>query len=133
LVAASALTAFLLLAPFIPGSIAQALTTTLWILVALLIVLHFIGGILWYRHAGYAHNPAMLLVRQGGYSQVTTAIPRRKIQWAATRQNPLQRRARLATILVVTAAGISGTSLSLRDLAVDDAYAYLDWLRPRSV
>jgi putative membrane protein len=127
----SGITIFLNLASFVPARVAQPVIVVLWSLAALLTLLQFIGGILWYRHAGFAYNPTMLLIRQGGYSQVTTVVPRRKMQWGATRQNPLQRIADLATVSVVTAAGVGGTSLSLRDWKLADAYAFLDWLRPR--
>jgi uncharacterized membrane protein YdbT with pleckstrin-like domain len=74
----------------------------------------------------------MLLIRQGGYSQTTTVVPRRKIQWGATQQNPLQRLAGLATVSVTTAAGVGGTRLSLRDLELADADACLAWIRPHT-
>jgi putative membrane protein len=128
---ASGVMTFLNLAPGVPVRVAQVVTPALWSLAGLLVVLQLIGGILWYRHAGFVHNRTMLLIRQGGYSQVTTVVPRQKIQWGVTRQNPLQRSGGLATISAVTAAGVGGTSVSLRDLKLTDAYAFLDWLRPR--
>jgi putative membrane protein len=128
---AAGVTVFLNLAAFMSSSVTEVLILALWILVAVLIARHFVGAILWYRHAGFAWSSTILLVRQGKYSQVTTIVPRRKIQWAATRQNPLQRLAKLATISAVTAAGVGGTELFLRDLTYTDAETYLDWLRPR--
>jgi putative membrane protein len=123
-------TVTLLLIPSIPERIKGPILLTLCILLAVLSLLHIVGSVLWYRHAGYAYNSRMLAVRQGSYGMVTTVVPRRKIQWAATRQNPLQRLAGVATITAVTAAGSGGTILALRDLAAEEADAYLDWLRP---
>jgi putative membrane protein len=107
------------------------LLIALWSLVAVLVVLHLIGSILWYRHAAYAYNPAMLTIRKGSYGMVTTVIPRKKIQWAAVRQNPFQRLSRVASISATTAAGVGGTATDLRDVAVDEADLFMDWIRPR--
>jgi uncharacterized membrane protein YdbT with pleckstrin-like domain len=117
------------LAP-VPAALAGPVLIPLWILVALLIALHSLGSVLWYRHGAYAYDPGMLIIRQGGYSQVTTIIPRRKLQWAFTRQNPFQRLAGVATICAYTAAGTGGTATMLRDLRASEAAAYLDWVRP---
>jgi putative membrane protein len=129
--AALGVTVLASLAPFLSPRVAWTVPIALWILVLILVVLQLVGGILWYRHAGYACNAGMLLIRQGGYSQVTTIVPRHKIQWAATRQNPFQRLSGLATLIATTAAGVKGTAVSLRDLRLEDAYACLDWIRPR--
>ena len=72
-----------------------------------------------------------LVVRTGVFGQRTTVLLRKKIQWAASRQNPLQRWNKLASISAVTAAGTSGTTTRLRDLNEEEADAYLDWIRPR--
>jgi putative membrane protein len=107
------------------------LLIALWSLVAVLVALHLIGSILWYRHAAYGYNPAMLTIRKGSYGMVTTVIPRKKIQWAAVRQNPFQRLSRVASISATTAAGVGGTATDLRDVAVDEADLFMDWIRPR--
>jgi putative membrane protein len=124
-------TLFLTLSELAPANTARAIVITLWALVAVLGLLHLIGSVLWYRHAAYAYNTGMLTVRQGAYGMTSTVIPRRKIQWAATRQNPFQRLSKVMTISATTAAGTSGTTLVLRDLSEAEASAYLDWLRPR--
>jgi putative membrane protein len=126
----AAITALFLLFSSAPDAINQMILVTLWILLALLSLLGIIGSILWYRHAAYAHNLRVFTVRQGSYGMVTTIVPRRKIQWAATLQNPLQRFSGVATISATTAAGTGGTTLTLRDVAADEANEYLDWLRP---
>jgi putative membrane protein len=121
----------LLFIPLDSLSLVPALPLALGSLALALFILHLIGAVLWYRHAAFAYNRNMLVLRQGGYSQTTTIIPRHKIQWAATLQNPWQRLARVATISVTTAAGIGGTQTRLRDLGFDDAAAYFEWVRPR--
>jgi putative membrane protein len=113
------------------GSAAGPILIALWSLAAALIVLFLIGSILWYRHAAYAYNPVMLTIRKGSYGVVTTVIPRKKIQWGAARQNPFQRLSRVASISAVTAAGVEGTAIELRDLALDEADGFIDWMRPR--
>ncbi len=108
------------------------LVTSIWILFALLTVGRFIGALLWYRHAAYAYNDRMLTLRSGYFSVTTTIIPKRRIQWAQTKQNPFQRFANVASIQAVTAAGVGGTKTTLRDLLEDEANAYLDWVRPKT-
>jgi putative membrane protein len=102
----------------------------LWVLVAILFVLQLMGALLWYRHSAYAHNPAMLTIRQGGYGLTTRVIPRHKVQWVSTGQNPLQRLARVSSISAFTAAGVGGTKTMLRDLESEEADRFIDWLRP---
>jgi putative membrane protein len=115
----------------VPDDIRIPSLIALWVLFGILAVLHIIGAILWYGHAGYAYNATMLAIRQGFFGLVTTVIPRHKIQWAQMRQNPFQRLSRVASITAVTAAGVGGTSTRLRDLALDEADAFIEWVRPR--
>ncbi|MDR1449104.1 MAG: PH domain-containing protein [Propionibacteriaceae bacterium] len=109
---------------------AAVITSTVWVLVSALLLLHLAGSVLWHRHAAYAYGSGRLVIRRGAYAQTTTIIPRRKIQWSATAQNPFQRRSKVANIAATTAAGIAATTFSLRDVAAEDAAAYLDWTRP---
>ncbi len=102
----------------------------LWGILVLIIIGRTIGSILWYKNAAYSYNKTMLLIRQGFYGRITTIIPRNKIQWAQTKQNPIQKMSNVANIVAVTAAGVSGTKTSLRDLDAEEASAYLDWIRP---
>jgi putative membrane protein len=103
----------------------------LWISLVLMIIGRTIGAIMWYKNAAYSYNKTMLLIRQGFYGRTVTIIPRNKIQWAKTRQNPIQKMSSVASITAVTAAGIGGTKTKLRDLDAEEASAYLDWVRPR--
>jgi putative membrane protein len=114
------------------GSAVGPILIALWSLVVALIALFLIGSILWYRHAAYAYNPVMLTIRKGSYGVVTTVIPRRKIQWGSARQNPFQRLSQVASISAVTAAGVGGTAIGLRDLALDEADRFIDWMRPHN-
>ncbi|MDR3037569.1 MAG: PH domain-containing protein [Coriobacteriales bacterium] len=115
----------------VPDDIRIPSLIALWVLFSILAVLHIIGAILWYGHAGYAYNATMLAIRQGFFGLVTTVIPRHKIQWAQMRQNPFQRLSRVASITAVTAAGVGGTSTRLRDLSLEEADAFIEWVRPR--
>jgi putative membrane protein len=100
-------------------------------LLAIIYILMLAGAVLWYRHAGFGWSHDMLAIRQGFYGLVTVLIPRRKIQWANTRQNPLQRLSGVATVSATTAGGVSKTHTVLRDLPQEDADAMLVWLHPR--
>jgi putative membrane protein len=114
----------------VPPYLVDPLLIGSWILYALVFLLAGSAAPFWYRHARYAWTDTMLLISQGAISITTCFIPRRKIQWAFSRQNPLQRQAGLATIGAVTAAGVGATVTSLRDLSLTDARAFLQWLRP---
>jgi uncharacterized membrane protein YdbT with pleckstrin-like domain len=113
-----------------PVTIIDLVPIVLGALLAIIFALQLIGAILWYRHASYAYNRSTFTVRQGSYGIVTTVIPRKKIQWAAAYQNPLQRLSQVSNISVTTAAGVSGTATGLRDLSSDEATHFLDWIRP---
>jgi putative membrane protein len=130
---ALAATLVMLLSPLRPPE--QWITWLLvfiWAIFVVLLIVRFIASILWYRHAAYVYNDTMLMLRQGFFGQETMIIPRQKIQWAQSRQNPFQKLARVASITARTAAGISGTSTKLRDVTAEEAIAYLDWIRPRT-
>ncbi|MDR1014377.1 MAG: PH domain-containing protein [Coriobacteriales bacterium] len=111
--------------------IAQTFLIALWVLAAILCVVCLIDSILWYRHAAFAYNPTMLAIRKGSYGMTTSIIPRKKIQWVAAQQNPLQRLSQVSTLSAMTAAGVSGTSTNLRDVATTDADKFIEWIRPR--
>jgi putative membrane protein len=121
----------LILAPFASSTVVRTVSIAVGGLALLFIVLHIINAILWYRHAAFTFNSTTLMIRQGGYSQTTIIIPRKKIQWGATQQNPFQRLAKVATIWATTAAGVGGTTTKLRDLELADADSFFEWLRPR--
>jgi putative membrane protein len=102
------------------------------VLVAAIMVLCFALGVMWYRRAALGWTASMLAIRSGYFGQTTTYIPRRKIQWASARQNPLQRWRKVATIKAVTAAGVGGTATELRDVSLDQRDAYIQWVRPHN-
>ena len=104
----------------------------LWGLFVLSCIGRFISSILWFKNASYTYNKTMLMIHQGYFSLVTTIIPRQKIQWAQTYQNPFQKYAKVASITAVTAAGVGGTRTKLRDIEEGEATVYLDWVRPRN-
>ena len=89
------------------------------------------GAVLWARHSGYAWNRRYLLVYNDGLSTAESIIPRQKIQSAATRSNPFQRRLSLVTLQAITAAGTRSTMAKLVDIPAETGAAYLDWAKPR--
>jgi putative membrane protein len=115
----------------LPSEVTTWLMIILWGLFVLLLVGRLISSILWYRNARYTYNDIMLTICQGHFGLKTTIIPRKKIQWAQSHQNPFQVLAKVASVTAVTAAGIGGTRTKLRDLRAEEAIAYLDWVRPR--
>jgi putative membrane protein len=131
---AALLTVALLVPPLMPAEFRKFTDWALLALVAVFCVASavcLVGSVLWYRHAGYAYNRSMLVVRQGAFSIETHIVPRRKLQWSATLQNPFQRLGGLASIMTCTAAGIGGTRLVLRDLTLEAATGFLEWTRPQ--
>ena len=97
---------------------------------ALIAGLQVWDGLLWFRESYLAYDRRGMMVRNGGFNTETVVIPRGKIQFAALQDNPFQRRADVSTIIVRTAAGIGGTTTSLRDVANPEAVAWYDWTQP---
>ncbi len=102
----------------------------LFALAAILFVIDIIGAVLWARESSFAFNRRFMQVSNGGLSRTTVSFPRQKIQFGCARSNPLQRRAGTRTLLATTAAGQGGTTTTLVDVPVEDAAAWLDWLKP---
>lgn len=102
----------------------------LFALAAILFVIDIIGAVLWARESSFAFNRRFMQVSNGGLSRTTISFPRQKIQFGCARSNPLQRRAGTRTLLATTAAGQGGTTTTLVDVPVEDAAAWLDWLKP---
>lgn len=102
----------------------------LFALAVILAVVDLVGAILWARESSFAYNHRFMQVSNGGLSRTTISFPRQKIQFGCARSNPLQRRAGTRTLLATTAAGQGGTTTSLIDVTVEDAAAWLDWLKP---
>lgn len=112
------------------NSIGGGILAALLALAAILAIIDLVGAILWARESSFAYNHRFMQVSNGGLSRTTISFPRQKIQFGCARSNPLQRRAGTRTLLATTAAGQGGTTTSLIDVTVEDAAAWLDWLKP---
>lgn len=102
----------------------------LYVLAVILFALNIANAILWARDSSFACNRRFMQVTNAGLARETVNFPRNKIQYGTVRTNPLQRLANTATIQARTAAGIGGTTVSLIDVTVEDADAWLSWLEP---
>lgn len=112
----------------------QFMAGSLVIVIALTVAItagRAISAVLWARHSGYTWNNSYLLLWNDGLSTAQSVVPRQKIQAAATRSNPFQRRLSLATLQAITAAGTRSTTAKLVDVPAERAAAYLDWVKPR--
>ncbi len=97
----------------------------------LLMVLDVVRTVLWYRESSFAVNRRFMRLVNGGLSTESITFPRVKIQYGFTKANPLQRRAKTATINACTAAGVGGSTASLVDVTEAAAATWLEWLKPR--
>lgn len=97
----------------------------------LLMVLDAVRTVLWYRESSFAVNRRFMRLVNGGLSTESITFPRVKIQYGFTKANPLQRRAKTATINACTAAGVGGSTASLVDVTEAAAATWLEWLKPR--
>lgn len=111
-------------------SIVDPICSILYGLAAILFVFNIIGAVMWAKGSSFACNRRFMQVTNAGLSRETVNFPRNKIQYGCVRTNPLQRMAQTATIRARTAAGIGGTTISLIDVTVEDADAWLSWLEP---
>lgn len=98
---------------------------------AVVTVCRGVSAVLWAKHSGQVWNDSYLLVYNDGLSTAESVIPRQKIQAAATRSNPFQRRLSLTTLQAITAAGTRSTIAKLIDIPAETGAAYLDWVKPR--
>ena len=94
-------------------------------------ILDAVRAVLWHKNSGLGTSRDFLRITNAGISVRTVVMPRKKIQFAWTRANPFQRRSKVATVAVRTAAGVSGTTEQLYDLSEQDAQALVEWVRPR--
>ena len=113
------------------GSVFLAMCIIGFVIAVFIAALQIWDGVLWHRESFFAYDARGMMVRNGGFSTQTVVIPRQKIQFASLVDNPFQRRAGVTTIAVRTAAGVGGTSTSLRDVANADADAWYAWAEPR--
>lgn len=100
-------------------------------LVVVIAAFEAINAVLWYRKAAFGWDHSGFTIVNGGFSIDTVTVPRTKIQAASLRTNPLQRHARVATVLVDTAAGVGLTRHKLLDVSRSDADAWFEWVHPR--
>lgn len=83
-----------------------------------------------WHSARYGHTARELVLVTGGLIRLSVIAPRAHLQHMRLSASPLQRRARLASLSVRTAAGIAD-GLDLRDLPECAADELLAWFRPR--
>lgn len=102
-----------------------------YVIAAIVFVLDVVGTILWFRDSRFGLARGMVFLTNGGLSKATVSIPRTKVQFGATKSNPLQRAAGTATIAATTAAGVGGTQTALIDVSAATAAAWLSWVQPR--
>jgi putative membrane protein len=102
------------------------------LIVALILILFFLCVTAYrsWKGRGMATNAAFLVMKRGAYTATTAIIPRKKIQLARIRQNPFQTKAGVAHIEASSAA-MGGAFERVRDVGAAQAFAYLDWIRPR--
>ena len=80
-------------------------------------------NLLAYRHLGYADEGGFFRTRRGWLSRVTHVVPVRNVQAVVIRQNPLDRRHRVATVQVDTAGQAGGAGPTVSNVGWDDAVA----------
>jgi putative membrane protein len=114
---------------FLP--LADLVAILVYVICAALVIINIVSALLWFKSSSFAYNQQFMTIKNGGLSTESISFPRKKIQFGYTKTNPFQRGAKVASINVVTAAGISGTTTQLMDVAESDATAWLQWLAPR--
>lgn len=100
------------------------------LLCAAIAAIEVVGAFLWHRRSAFGFDGSGTIVVNGGYSTDTVIVPRKKMQYACLRTNPLQCHAGVATVLVCTAAGVRGRDERLIDVSIAEASAWLDWAQP---
>ena len=100
-------------------------------LIVVIAVFEAINAVLWYRLAAMGWDRFGFTIVNGGFSIDSVTIPRTKIQAALIRTNPLQRHAKVASVVVNTAAGVGSTRHRLIDVSRGDAEEWLTWACPR--
>lgn len=112
-------------------ALTQAGLVAVLVLAAVIFAAEAVDAVLWHRRAGFGFDARYVTVVNGGFSVDAVVLPRPKIQLACVRTNPLQRHARTATLIAVSAAGVGGKKERLIDVSETDAYEWLMWTRPR--
>lgn len=101
-----------------------------YLVCALLTAVAAVSAILWYKGSGVARNRRFIAVRNDGLTTEFIIVPRTKVQSAYLRANPFQRHARVARLVLVTAAGIRRTNVGIWDVSESEGYGALTWLAP---
>lgn len=112
------------------GGLVAAMLIPGLLLCAAIAAVEVVGAFLWHRRSAFGFDGSGTIVVNGGYSTDTVIVPRKKMQYACLRTNPLQRHAGVATVLVCTAAGVRGRDERLIDVPIAEASAWLDWAQP---
>lgn len=119
-----------------PGHLAVfwSLAMSLWPLILVLLVDMAVGvvrGLKWHAGSSLSYSDKSVRIVNEGFTRTEVVVPRRKIQFACLRANPLQAMAKVRCVLITTAAGTGSTSECLYDVDEKEASAFLDWTRPR--
>lgn len=112
------------------GGLAAATLMPGLLLCIAIAAIEVVGAFLWHRRSAFGFDSSGTIVVNGGYSTDTVIVPRKKMQYACLRANPLQRHAGVATVLVRTAAGVRGCDERLIDVPIAEASDWLDWAQP---
>lgn len=112
------------------GGLVAAMLIPGLLLCTAIAAIEVVGAFLWHRRSAFGFDGSGTIVVNGGYSTDTVIVPRKKMQYACLRTNPLQRHAGVATVLVCTAAGVRGRDERLIDVPIAEASAWLDWAQP---
>lgn len=108
------------------GSVLWLGPVALWLLALLLPA--YLAAHAHYRHLGYALLPGYIVARSGFWNRVTWIVPERRVQTAHLVETPFQRRKRVATLVVDTAAG----QVPIVDLRRDEALSLLGEIAERA-
>jgi putative membrane protein len=132
-IAVAALLFFLgpLMTPSGEMRVLTGLIVTTLVVCALVTAVLAVSAALWARDSRFIWNRGYVTIRNGGLGITQVCVPRPKVQNAATRSNPFQRRLDLTSLLVTTAAGQGSTTTRLLDVPQEAGDAWLTWLQPR--
>jgi len=106
-----------------------ALVTPLALLASPILLLLMVAATLSRRHHRYRAASGLLHVQRGVFGRTMWIVPMARIQALSLRRTWLQRRLRLATVLVDTAGGGQSCRPDIHDLREADAWALIDKLR----
>jgi putative membrane protein len=104
-----------------------------WVVAAgcVALALVYVWRMLAWRNAAFGADSASLAIAQGILGRRRTRLGKSRIQALTMRQNPFQRRAGLATVVVAGVSGSSGAHYRISHLDVSDAERLIDWYSSR--